>query len=193
MAPILRNRLSIERVALLTLLCNGLYSLYWLYLTWKQYAAHTGAKAYPVWHALTLLVPVYGLFRLHAHARAYRDLMLQEGVRCTISPGRTVLAAVGMYALGGTALVVGARPLLPENIAAVFALGLLSLGLMAWLIAHLQSNVNAYWASVAGDRLRDAPIGVGEVLLAFLGVFLWMDALSVDSPSVFRYLATNSR
>jgi hypothetical protein len=74
----------------------------------------------------------------------------------------------------------------------MFVLGGLSLILTAWLLGRLQRSVNAYWAKVAGDRLRDAPTGIGELVLAFAGVLIWLDALSTG-PSVFSNLTTDTR
>jgi len=70
----LRYELSPQRILFMTIASYGLYLFYWYYVTWyyvtwKQYRDSTGANAYPVWHALTLLVPIYGLFRTHAHMR----------------------------------------------------------------------------------------------------------------------------
>lgn len=90
----LRNLIPIRRIALLTILSGGLYLFYWFYITWKQYHDYFKAddNAYPVWHALTLLVPVYGVFRAHAHMRAYKEAMLQRGVATTIAPWAAVVA-----------------------------------------------------------------------------------------------------
>lgn len=90
----LRNLISTRRIALLTVLSGGLYIFYWFYITWKQYHDHFKAddNAYPVWHALALLVPVYGAFRTHAHMRAYRDAMLGRGVASTIAPWAAAVA-----------------------------------------------------------------------------------------------------
>ena len=60
-------RLSVGRVALLTVMSSGLYLFYWFYLTWKQLQTESSETHYPVWHALTLMVPIYGLFRMHRH------------------------------------------------------------------------------------------------------------------------------
>ncbi|MSQ40942.1 MAG: hypothetical protein EXR55_04665 [Dehalococcoidia bacterium] len=65
--------LSPARIILMSVLSQGLYLLYWFYLTWKHYRNHTGRDVYPVWHALTLLVPIYSLFRTHAHVRALKS------------------------------------------------------------------------------------------------------------------------
>ena len=71
----------------MAVLSYGLYLFYWLYLTWKQYRDHTGQEVFPVWHALTLAVPIYGLFRTHAHVRSFKELMFSSGVTSTLSPG----------------------------------------------------------------------------------------------------------
>ena len=113
-----------SRVLVFTVLSFGLYLLYWMYLTWKQYRdsvtqphsqnQETATTQYPVWHALTLLVPIYGLYRAHAHMAAFRDLMRSQGLRSTISPGWCVAAVLPFTfrAIGGalTALSVGVGP-----------------------------------------------------------------------------------
>ena len=62
-------RLLTGRVVVLSALTAELYVFYWFYLTSKQLAAETGEDHHPVWHALTLFVPFYNLFRMHAHVR----------------------------------------------------------------------------------------------------------------------------
>ena len=83
--------MSPTRVLVMSVLSYGLYLVYWFYRTWKQYRDHTGTEAYPVWHALTLFVPIYGLFRTHAHMRCYQELMVKDRVATTISPGGAVV------------------------------------------------------------------------------------------------------
>ena len=74
------NRISAPRIFALSVISFGLYLFYWVYRTWEQYRQHTGANVYPVWHALAMLVPIYGWFRFYAHCEAYRDLMEERGV-----------------------------------------------------------------------------------------------------------------
>lgn len=62
------NIIPMERLLLLTFGSYGAYLFYRFYLTWRQYREHTGDAAYPVWQALTLSVPIYGWFRIYAHA-----------------------------------------------------------------------------------------------------------------------------
>ena len=97
------------RVIVLTLLSSGLYVFYWMYVTWRQYRDHTGEIAYPVMHALALLVPVYQFFRLHAHIRVYQELMEQRGVPTTLNPLRAVLIYFGVVLLGMVSLMIPAR------------------------------------------------------------------------------------
>ena len=64
--------ISPTRIVLLSVLSLGLYTLYWLYKTWKHYKEHTGAAAYPVWHGLTGACPYLRLLprpRSPAHIR----------------------------------------------------------------------------------------------------------------------------
>lgn len=49
---------SSTRVLFMSVLSYGLYLVYWFYRTWEQYRNHTGTEAYPIWHALTLFVPI---------------------------------------------------------------------------------------------------------------------------------------
>ena len=55
---VLPNYLSQNRILVMAVLSFGLYLLYWFYLTWKQYRDQTSQEAFPVWHALSLLVPI---------------------------------------------------------------------------------------------------------------------------------------
>ena len=109
-----RCRVQLWRVLTMTVVSAGLYLLYWFYLTWRLYRDSTGMKAYPVWHALTLFVPIYSLFRTHAHMRVYSEAMSAQnlcddhlprmGRRCSL---RFIHLAVcwrmewAQYAIGG--------------------------------------------------------------------------------------------
>ena len=83
--------ISLTRVLFLSVISYGIYLFYWFYLTWKQYRDHTQTQGFPVWHALTLFVPIYGLFRTHGHMRSFKELMLQAGFLSTISAGWAVV------------------------------------------------------------------------------------------------------
>ncbi len=143
----------------------GFYHFYWFYLTWKQYRDHTRTKAYPIWHALTYFVPIYYFFRVHAHMRSFKELMVDASLSSTISPGWAVLLIiiyVGLWnASALTALIITVAL---EVIGNLFVLGVL---------LQVQSNLNRYWSSLANVRAVKAPTGKGEVFVVALGLLLW--------------------
>src|SRR5215207_11023344 len=61
-------------VFLLTIFTLGLYWPIWFAQTWselKRVVRDPGMS--PVWHGLSLAVPIYNLFRVHAHFRTIND------------------------------------------------------------------------------------------------------------------------
>ena len=101
-------RIPLGRVLLLTSLSAGLYQFYWFYITWKQFRDHTNdPQAFPVWHALTLLIPIYDYFRFHYHVRQYEHLMAGLGQRASITAGTAVLLIVLANVVGGTGSYYG--------------------------------------------------------------------------------------
>ncbi len=193
--------LSLNRILLMSVLSYGLYLFYWFYLTWKQYRDHTGNDAYPVWHALTLLVPVYGLFRTHAHARTFRALMWNARLSSSIRPGWAwvavliagFLVSVSLRWAWVAALIAG---IVADNVSLLgymqfawrgetlgaviwfLVIDLIVMALIAGLLLHLQSNINRYWNSRPNVRVRPARIGVGEVIFGILGALSWLAAFA---------------
>ena len=91
----LRTRISMRRILFMTVASYGIYLFYWFYVTWKQYRDNTGERVYPIWHVLSLFVPIYDLFRVYAHMRAIKNLMTGNGLETTISPGiATIVVAI---------------------------------------------------------------------------------------------------
>ncbi len=183
-------RISATRVLLMSVLSSGLYLLYWFYLTWKQYRDHTRTEAYPVWHALTLAVPIYGLFRTHAHMRSFKELMLEAGLPNTISPGWAVVLVLISSAVDSASFMAsgGFRGLgqeMTQGSAVVIAvIEVISIAVVAGLLLNVQGNLNRYWASQGNVRLTDAGVGVGEVVFAFIGVLSWIiTLLSLVNPT----------
>ena len=179
------------RVVVLTLLSSGLYIFYWMYVTWRQYREHTGEMAYPVMHALALLVPVYQFFRLHAHVRVYQELMQQRGVPTTLSPTRTVLIYCGVVVLGMISFMLPVESSISASQQAAYAA--ISIGqasLLAWIMWQAQTNLNRFWQHRLGMRLGPMPLGAAELALVTLGFLLgWgMMAMILLDPS---FLATS--
>jgi len=173
--------ISLNRILILAIVSFGSYLLYWLYLTWRQYRDHTGNEAFPIWHMLSLFVPIYGLFRIHAHMRSYNELMSRSGLLGSIGTGWVVtvvliagiLDNVGFELIGGWGLdgyTFGAA-------VASEILWAISLTLVVGLLLHVQSNLNRYWASLENVQIVPSKVGVGEVLCVIIGLLAWSDTL----------------
>jgi hypothetical protein len=119
----------------------GLYAFYWLFATWRQIKREDGDQGkHPFWHTLAMLVPIYGLFRFHAHMRAIRDLAREAGVRTGLSPA---LALLGWIVLNVVERIGGRGPV--GNwviVASALAEGLL----FAWA----QAALNSAWRALPG-------------------------------------------
>ena len=170
--------LSLARVVLLSLLSSGTYFFYWLYLTWRHLRDETGEKHYPVWHALTLLVPIYGLFRLHRHVGLIRDLARGVGIETALAPS----LAVGLVFLNWM-LGISSTQIDQENTVALLVVSVIGLALTTTVVVRAQDGLNRYWIRVRGESLQKAPLGVGEVALAVLGTLYWLSVLRENLSS----------
>ena len=173
-----------QRVLLMTLVSHGLYFFYWFYLTWKHYQEHTGEEAYPVWHALSLLVPIYSLFRIHAHMRSFRDLMNEASVPTSINALMTVFLIFGTWLMDLAALqinggIAGAAPVSEWGPWAAFGLTVLSILILAGVVTHVQGNLNRYWQNISHGPLSPARIYPSEVFFCMIGVLTWIATFSV--------------
>ena len=175
--------ISLKRVLLMTALSYGLYLFYWFYITWKQFRDHTQAEAYPVWHTLTLFVPIYGLFRTHAHARCFRDLMRNADISGSISPVWAVLMVLVSGVLGGISLRIGGGftefATLTQGMAILVAfLDIIGIALVSGLLFHVQGNLNRYWDGLTNGGATSARIGVGEIIFGIIGLLAWLGTLA---------------
>ena len=179
-------RLSPRRIVLMTVLSYGFYWYYWFYLTWKQYRDHTRNEAFPVWHAMSLSIPIYNLFRTHAHMRSFKDLMVDAGLESTINPGwavvvvliSSVLGTVSFFLSGGTE--AGGIPI--RNAVGVLAANLVSLVILTRLLLRVQENINEYWENLEHLAVSEARIGAGEVFIIVLGVIFWLITVALFFP-----------
>jgi hypothetical protein len=176
----LRTQITPRRILFMTVASYGFYLIYWFYVTWKQYRDHTGDEAYPIWHALTLFVPIYNLFRTYAHMRTYRNLMSGEGLGTTISPGWAVAAVMISGAIDGVSFQLIWRGELTQAVAfATAVLDVISITIVAWLLLHVQGNLKSYWHNISQGTVENAKIGVGEVILVIVGILSWIGTLSL--------------
>ena len=177
------------RIVALTVLSSGLYIFYWMYVTWRQYREHTGNLAFPVFHALSLLVPIYQFFRLHAHMRVYQELMEQRGVPTTLSPARIVLIYLGVVLLGMVSFILPAEePLSASQQAAYVAINVGQVTLLSWILWHAQTNINRFWQHRLGVRLGWMRLSLVELMVVAFGLVLgWgMLAIILIDPSLLN-------
>ena len=168
-----------QRILLMTLVSQGMYLFYWFYLTWKQYKVHTGAEAYPVWHALCLLVPIYRLFVVHAHMRSFKQLMTDANVPSSINVGGSVLMVFAVVVLNLVGLflsgaITGEVPFAGWPPVGTIALSVIAIAITVAMLVHVQGNLNHYWETLNGGPLPPTRIGSGEVVFAILGVVSWL-------------------
>ena len=173
------NHISAPRIFVLSVVSFGLYLFYWLYRTWEQYRQHTGANVYPVWHALAMLVPVYGWFRFYAHCKAYRDLMEERGVAHNLRMAPILVILIIATAAWSPVPTQWLNNYFGESgIAVMIDLILDVVSLVGMLVAtavvcRIQGNFNRYWASIDGELANRARLGRGAMVLAALGLILW--------------------
>ncbi len=197
-------RVPLWRVTTMTLLSGGLYIFYWFYLTWKHYRDSTGDEAYPVWHALTLFVPIYAFFRIHAHMRVYRELMASNGMPSTISPWWTiasVLTLVLLLSIGdgwGPGRMISAvflasdafgkvweAPATPSEAQMGFFFSVASVAIVTGLLVHVQSNLNRYWKHAFG-RVDSLGFSILELAIVVFGLFIWLDIIVTVVSESYR-------
>lgn len=160
------RRLGERRLGLAALVSDGLYLFYWFYVSWKHLKEETGRAYYPVWHALALLVPGLNLYIAYVHLKAIRELLVDAGMETTLSPVRgVVLMMAGNVAWVQAGFV---------SLGAALLLDLVGIAVFAYLMLWGQSSLNRYWDQKYRERLREAPIGRGEVLVVFLGLLSWL-------------------
>ena len=172
--------LSLNRIFFMTALTFGFYLFYWFYLTWQQYRDYTGKESYPVGHALALLVPIYNLFRAHAHASAYRDLMRDAGIPGSIKAWLAVVLTLIAVTMSFAAFRDSFSPLALTKGGAASIVLLDAIGMVAViaLLVPLQSNLNRYWHSRPNYRVSSAPVGFGEIIFGIVGAVIWLRALA---------------
>lgn len=136
----------------------NLYALWWLGRTWSQIKQEDGdARKRPVWHALAMLVPIYGYFRFHAHMRAIAQL---ARVPIGLEPGPMTLAWAVLNVLGYFA----GRPEVP------FWLAVLAAALGGALFGWAQAALNATWRSLPGGAVSGRPHPLHWIILAVVGL-----------------------
>ena len=167
------------RIIALSVISFGIYWIYWMYRTWKQYADHTGEEAYPVWHGLTQLVPVYGFFRFYAHAGAFKVLMRQRAMQDTLNLDLlgtiVVVSTIVSIAAGGLS---GSSSVSLATRLVAFVIQLATIAVGIGVLCRIQSNLNRYWADVDHRLTQSARFGKGEIVCIGLGIIAWLGSIA---------------
>ena len=182
--------ISSNRILVLTIVSFGRYVIYWFYSTWKHYRDHTGNEAYPVWHTLTLFVPIYGLFRIHAHMRSYNELLSEAGSLDRINAGWVVTLALIAGILDNVALTLSGgwsgyeftlgAAIVSETLFAI------SLILIIGVLLHAQGILNRYWTSLEDVQLVSPKFRVGEIAFVIVGLLAWSDTFQSLFSTSYR-------
>lgn len=164
-APTTDLLLSPARLIAFCIVTSGLYLFYWSYLTWRQLADTTREVHYPVWHALTLAVPIYGLYRFARHLTVIDELALRTGVA-----GVSVGLGVTMLIIGN---ILGSASVVSNDVGLNVALSVAVVALTTVLLLMAQASLNASWNSQYTERVTDAKLHIVEFLLAGVGLLAW--------------------
>ena len=163
--------LDTGRLVLLSALSSGLYFYFWAYLTWKHLASEAGDDHYyPVWHTLSFSVPIYGLFRLHRHISAIRDLAEGAGVWTGLGPGLVVV----LFMISNGVLGAAAQA---STTGVTLTLTMMSVVLVTTIMFRSQRSLNEYWAKTKGASVRTARMGAGGVITVIVGMLAWLSFL----------------
>ena len=168
---------SSTRLIILSVISLGLYLYYWTYLTWKQLQSETQGVHYPAWHALSLLVPVYGSFRMHRHTSVVTELAEKSGVETSLNPN-LVFVLVILHA------VFGPTPIFLANTfsALVLFAAVVNLTIAITVIVWAQAPLNRHWEKSRDASVSSAPVRLWEVIVALLGPIIWMVATRLPTP-----------
>jgi hypothetical protein len=63
-----------------------------------------------------------------------------------------------------------------SELAIVLTLDAIDMALMLALVLWMQRDLHAYWDVGEDNAVRNAPIGIGEVVTVLLGLFIWVNS-----------------
>lgn len=179
-------------VAALTVATFGLYWYWWVGKSWAEMKREVRDPGMdPIGHALAMIVPIYGWFRLHAHFRIINEMLERVGSPRRVEPLLAVVWAILATAVSRAAtrlssLTSGA--LTPDDVTLTVALSLSGTLLIVGWVVYGQQALNDYWDRQAGRPLRYR-VGVWQwVLLVLGGVYVIYDLLTMLGALVASYM-----
>jgi hypothetical protein len=142
--------------------------VYWLFDKWREIKRHdSDAGKNPVGHALSVLVPLYSLFRVYGHTRTIERLVRSSGGQTSLQPATALIAWMIACAL----LQVSNQPNLGWLLIVATAL---AGGMVAWA----QAALNLAWR-LQPEGVQPRPIHPREWVVMIVGGIL-------TAASVFR-------
>ena len=145
-------------VAFLGLLGSATYGFWWLWMSWRELKRARGdASMSPFWHASAIfLMPLYGLFRFHAHFRTIDELNAAARVPVRAGAGLLTLVFFLVLSLLYGGLMLSAAAASSGRTASLEPLSVVIVGLAyAYIVGTGQRALNAYYASLSGDPIPE--------------------------------------
>lgn len=159
-----RRQRPLWTVAALTFATFGLYLFVWFGASWAELKRERqDPRMYPVWHALTLLVPIYGFFRLHAHMETINELLDRVEAPRRLVPGGAI---AGLLVSALVQLIPTSAALTEVFVASV------GLALLAVVVVHGQGGLNSYWQRLPAHQVP-ARVHWAEWVVMILGGIVW--------------------
>lgn len=146
-------------VEMLGLLGNATYAFFWLWMSWRELKRMRGeASMHPFWHSVAMfVVPLYGLFRFHAHFRTIDELL--EAARVPVRAGAGLLTLVFFLLLSVLYVSLALTVAAPAATGSAVSLAPLSLVVVAFGYAYIvdsgQAALNAYYRSLSGVEVPE--------------------------------------
>lgn len=147
----------------------GLYLFFWVGLHWAEMKRQLkDEKMYPVWHSVSMLVPIYSYFRFHANFRVMNELLQASKSPVRVQP----LLPIGTFLLASLIVTVPIEDtvLLTLNMAGAMVA-------LSWILHYGQTSMNAYWDATPDVKIT-SEVKTWEKALVFIGAFLWWMILS---------------
>lgn len=129
----------------------------------------------PFWHAFACFaVPLYGLFRFHAHFRTLDELNARAGVPVRAGAGLATFVFFLLVGVLWSGIALGAAATSTGQLAPGFQpLSLLVIGSgYAFIVRSGQEALNAYYASLSGEHIPERPHALEVVFIAVFAVSL---------------------
>jgi hypothetical protein len=142
----------------------GLYLPFWVGFHWAELKRQLGREnMYPLWHALSIAVPIYSYYQYYRNFSVQNELM--ETSRSSEQTRPFLVISTFLAASLLVAFPIDDLRLTTLNVAAAMAA-------ISWTMHHAQSTMNAYLDSTPHVR-STSEVKLWERLLIAAGAGLW--------------------